>query len=186
MPANVSLRNAITGYKRTVRSNANHHLKAPNVFLADSTSAKVNALVKRRAAHLRRLEAIPMYKRIFERKEKLVIDANGEKRSLVLFKNGFTVGKEKARFVILLDEKLRGLILTDLPFSTSYKWAPLKIARFVRTGDKMHSEYLDFGITTAEKDFVIELSKQIERRERNIDFSVSHSERQVKRIRKLL
>ena len=186
MPAKTSLRKAITNYKRNLASNANHHTKAPNVFLSASLSSKMNALIKRRAAHLRRIELIPMYKRIFERKEKLVISANKETHNLVLFKNGFTVGKDGTRFVILLDEKLRGLILTDLPFSPKYKWAPLKIAGFVKSRGKMNSEYLDFGVNAIDERFFIELSKQIERREKGMDFSASHSEREVRRIRKLI
>ena len=186
MPAKSSLRKAISRYKRAKKSNAEHHNKAFDTFSHLGTTKEKALLLRKRAAQLRRLEKIPMFKRMLSRKQKIVFTVNCKKEIALLFKNGFTLQNSSSRFVLVLDSKLRGVILVDYPFYKKMRWAPMQVHSFEKAADGVLNIIKPYALGVTNTSYFTALSKQIELRENQMDFSASHSGRELRRIRKLL
>lgn len=186
VPKKFELRKAINRYKRAKESNANHHSSAPDAFSHLGTAKQRAALLKKRSVQVGRLEKIPMFKRILSRKQKVEFTVDGKKESVLLFKNGFTFKGAKHRFVLVFDSKFRGMVLIDAPFYKNIKWVPLQLHTFSRESSGVYNIFKPYALGASAARYYKALSKQVEARESQIDFSVSHSGRELRRIRKLL
>ena len=193
MPHRTHIKRHVENAKSALAKNKLHHARALNYLHeqhAEGSHAKHTTkrrVILLREAHFSKLQKLPFFHRLLERKEEISVTHNGRHEKHTLLMNGLQVGSHKTRGVVLLDPKMRGMLF----FRASSKvhgpmWTPIRNVVKKTVHGRAMWVYTPLGMRPSEYPFYEKLSHEILKREHEMDFSKTYKESRVAQIRDYL